>query len=401
MTHFIRLLTYPKLTRKILAILLGAALALVSVFPSKANADMSSVNPICSNASVFSNIMTQICWDCFLDSVKLFGVGKRPDGASDKLNFPGCACLDALGVPEFGTPMGFWSPQKINEVVTTPWCSPALGGIRLQDSFIGLGTNGGNSVGHSRTPTAFYQYHYFSYPIMAMLGMMLLPDCTSGYVDFDLMYLSEIDPLWNNDILALLLNPEAIIYSTPAAYAWCAADCISTTADQQKEEFYGCAGCDGHLYPLTGNINPQPDPVAGSSLITQRVLASLHRKGLATRTIGDEAMCKPEYYPTIPKSQYKFSMMFPVPESSSDAAKSIAAPFIGDPSNPDDQKANDSETLAGSSGTPMDAYKDCCHPMGMSTARWCTPAGGRTRPGKDNAYLYMIWEYRNCCVKSL
>lgn len=390
---------FPRLASRIFAVFFGALITLAALSSAPAKADISSVNPACPNASVFSNIFNQICWDCFLDSLKIFGIGSRPNGASDRLNLPACMCQDALGVPEFGWPLGFWSPQKINEVVTTPWCSPALGGIKLQDSFIGMGKN--NAGRGDETSTAFYQYHYFAYPIMAMLGMMLLPDCSSGYVDFDLMYISEIDPLWNNDLLTLLLNPEAIIFSTPATFAWCAADCVTTTLDNQKEEFYGCAGCDGNLYPFTGNINPQPDPVAGTSLITQRVLASLHRKGLARRTIGDEAMCKPEFHPTIPRSQYKFSMMAPVPQASSSASKTIAAPFIGDPDNPDDVDANDPDTLAGQAGDGQSPFNDCCHPMGMSTARWCTPVGGRTRPGKDTAYLYMIWNYRNCCVRSL
>jgi conjugal transfer pilus assembly protein TraU len=174
-----------------------------------------------------------------------------------------------------------------------------------------------------------------------------------------------------------------------------------TTADNQLEEFYGCGGCDGNLFPLTGNVFPQPDPVAGTSLITQRVLASLHRKGLARRTIGDEAMCKPEYFPTIPRSQYKFSMLWPVPEASSDASKEIARPFIGDSSNAGDQQANDPANDAGTAGVDAEVLADCCHPMGMSTARWCTPVGGRTRPGKDTAYIYMIWNYRNCCARSI
>lgn len=374
--------------------------ALIFLIPLHAKADLTNVNPICSNANVFSNVMSQICWDCFLNSLKIFGVGSKPDGASSKLNSPVCTCSDKLGVPEFGTPLGFWSPQKINEVVTTPWCSPALGGKRLQNSLTGLGHNQAGVIGSSDGTAAFYQYHYFSYPIMTMLGMFLLPDCTDGYVDLDLLYLSEIDPMWNNDLLTLVLNPEAIIFSTPAAFGWCALDCVTTTADQQKESFYGCAGCDGSLYPLTGNVYPQPDPVAGSSLITQRVLASLHRKGLAYKTIGDDAMCDLEFYPTIPKSQYKLSMIFPVPEAATGTERAIQAPFIGDPANPEDVKLNDNGNQAGKVGDGPEPYGDCCHPMGMSTSRWCTPYGGRTRPGKDNAYVYMIYSYRNCCSRS-
>lgn len=383
-------------------LLYAFAFAIMAVFiPFKAAADLADVNPICDNANVFSNVMSQVCWDCFLDSLNMFGIGSKPNGASSKLNLPICSCSDALGIPEFGYPLGFWAPQKINEVVTTPWCSPSLGGMRLQDSLTGLGHNQSSFIGSGNSTAAFYQYHYFSYPIMAMIGMLLIPDCTDGYVDMDLLYLSEVDPLWNNDLLTLVLNPEAIIFSTPAAFAWCATDCVLTTMDDQRESFYGCAGCDGSLYPLTGNVFPQPDPVAGSSLITQRVLASLHRKGLAYKTIGDEAMCELNFYPTIPKSQYQLSMIYPVPEASSAPNRGITIPFLGDPADADDLSVNDNNTLAGKSGDTVVPFTGCCHPMGMSTSRWCTPYGGRTRPGKDNAYIYLVWGYRNCCIRSI
>ncbi len=386
--------------RLVLMLIACVLLALGSKVHAQSTSDP-GVNLACPDSDVFSSVIDSICWDCFTESIQLFGVGSKPDGASADLDLPMCTCIDALGVPEFGWPLGFWAPQRVNEVVTTPWCSPALGGIRLQDSFTGAGQNQGAVSGEAEVPSAFYQYHYFSYPIMAMLSMMLLPDCSDGYVDFDLMYISEIDPMWNDDILSLLLNPEAVIFSTPLAYAWCAADCVMTTADSQMEEFYGCAGCDGSLYPFTGNVFPQTDPVAGSSLITQRVLASLHRKGLAEKTIGDAAMCKPEYFPTIPRSQYRFSMLWPVPEASNNASGTLTIPFIGDSNDAGDIAANDPSNNAGMAGGPATPYGECCHPMGMSTARWCTPAGGRTRPGKDNAYLYLIWKYRNCCVRSL
>jgi conjugal transfer pilus assembly protein TraU len=105
-------------------------------------------------------------------------------------------------------------------------------------------------------------------------------------------------------------------------------------------------------------------------------------------------MCEPSYFPTIPRSQYKFSMIYPVPEAGSADTLSWATS-----QNEGDQSIDFKEGLAGTSGLDSDAFKDCCHPMGMSTARWCTPYGGRTRPGKDNAYLYMIWNYRDCCVR--
>lgn len=374
-----------------------AIYAYLLIFAVNANAN-DDINPVCKDAEIFSNIFTNVCWDCFLDNLNMFGVGNGPDGS--RSGGPICSCVDRLGIPEFGYPLGFWAPTKINEVVTTPWCSPTLGGIRLQDDLAGLGHNSSMGDGEFDQSSAFYQYHYFSYPLMTMIGMLTLPSCTDGFVDMDLMYISEVDPLWNNDLLALVLNPEAIIFGNPAALAWCSIDCAMTTADDQQEEFYGCAGCDGLLYPLTGNVYPQPDPVAGSSLITQRVLARLHRMGMAQKTIGDGAMCTPEYFPMIPRSQYKLSMLYPVPEASSDSSKALETPYIGDADNAQDVKANVDSNNAGVAGGAAEVYQDCCHPMGMSTARWCTPVGGRTRPGKDNAYVYLIWNYRDCCVRS-
>lgn len=368
------------------------------------------VNPTCNNANIFTNVFTQVCWDCFLDGFNLFGVAQSnvPDGARTSI-VPFCFCTDNLGVPEAGFPTSYWAPAKLNEVVSTPWCSPSLGGIKLQDTLSGLGSFD-YGEGEDGAKKGFYQYHYFSYPLMAMLDMLVLPGCTDGYIDFDLMYISEIDPLWNNDLLALVLNPEAIIFANPAAKAWCSIDCALTTADNQKEAFYGCAGCDGSLYPLTGNVYPNIDPVASSSLITQRTLAGLHRKGLARKTIGDDAMCEPEFYPTIPRSQYKFSMIYPVPEAESGGSAISKSDLTGIDgvenadnegyaSDDDLQKAADKDNLAGKGGVDTDRFGSCCHPMGMSTYRWCTAAGGRMPPGKSNAFVYMIWNYRDCCVR--
>lgn len=369
---------------KILSPLMAVLVLIMMNLSPTAKAE--GINPMCKDANVLTNVFTQVCWDCFIDSINLMGMntGDTPAGAADVGPF--CMCTDNLGVPSAGIPKAHWQPSRLNEVVTTPWCSPSLGGIKLQDTLTGLGY----SNTQEEDPTAFYQYHYFSYPLMTMLNMLVMPSCGDGYMDFDLLYLSEVDPLWNDDLMSLMLNPEAIIFGNPAAIAWCITDCVMTTANRQQEEFYGCAGCDGLLYPLTGNINPQPDPVAGTSLITQRVLASLHRKGLAKKTIGNDAMCKPKYFPTIPRSQYRFSMLYPVPEASSEPVP-ITAPTEGELTSTD-------ATSSGSSGGTQEIFEQCCHPMGMSTSRWCTPVGGRTRPGMDTAYVYLIWNYRDCCV---
>ena len=48
-----------------------------------------------------------------------------------------------------------------------------------------------------------------------------------GKGSFDLAYLTEVDPLWNDDELTLILNPDAVLFANPVAIAACAADCVA------------------------------------------------------------------------------------------------------------------------------------------------------------------------------
>lgn len=363
---------------KFLLLLVGVLFSFLST-TSVVNA--SSVDgSTCDDANVFTKIFDQVCWTCFIDGFDIGGLNSnRPDGSSGQVP---CFCPDDLGIPEVGIKTSYWEPSRINEVVVRPWSSPALGCVQLQNSSYGQGYI--DTKDSSKT-SAFMQYHYFSYPLMAMLELLLLPDCNpDGLIDFDLMYLSEIDPLWNNDLLSILLNPEAVLFGSPPAMAWCSSDCITSTADMQKESFYGCAGCDGTLYPFTGNVAPAADPVAASSLITQRTLAQLHRKGLAVRSMGNKAMCGERVYaPMIPKSQYRLSMLHPVAEANSFAPTAV----------------NPGEDEAGKAGDTIERYGKCCHPLGMSTMRWATAAGGRLIPGKDKSFVYLVWRYQDCCIR--
>lgn len=348
----------------------------------------------CPNGNVFTKLITDVCWDCMLPiNVGGIPLGQdRPDGASEKVGL--CNCPDDLGIPEFGYPLPMWMPSRVSEVVTTPWCSPALGGIKLQDD-VTAGMGGVSMGEEGRTTNSFQQYHWFASPFAEMLEMFFIPECNvDGLTDFDLMYLSEIDPMHSNDLLSLLLFVEAIAFATPATSLWCAADCAMITAGIVKEDTFGCAGCDGSLYPITGNSNaPDGTLIRSSSLITQRVIAGLHRKNLATKTIGDEAMCGRVYWPTTPRSQYKMSMIYPKAEA--------------DPSPTEtyfqlDGEGNVLKEPDGSpkpSGTYEHSGKGCCHPLGESTMKWAVPRGGMTEVSNDD-YIYLIYRYKDCCVRS-
>jgi conjugal transfer pilus assembly protein TraU len=98
--------------------------------------------------------------------------------------------------------------------------------------------------------------------------------------------------------------------------------------------------------------------VKETSLWATRSLAALHRRGLARRTMGNDALCGAPIAPFMPKTQYKFSMFFPVPE-----------------------------TTRG-------------HAIGESTLRWGISKHGteRTIPAVGEDHLYILWRWNDCCA---
>ncbi|GGP74126.1 hypothetical protein GCM10009347_42880 [Shewanella algicola] len=116
---------------------LSVVAALAFLLSASAIAD-TEVDNICKDAQLWTKIVDQVCWSCFTEGFSLMGVGNKPDGASD--NNPFCLCNDNLGVPFAGTKLSYFAPTRIIETVRLPWCSPTLGGITLQDDYIGMGT---------------------------------------------------------------------------------------------------------------------------------------------------------------------------------------------------------------------------------------------------------------------
>ena len=333
----------------------------------------------CENSHALENIMTTVCWSC-VTPMRIMGVGgEPPSGAAP--NKPACYCMDKNNVPALGWQLGYFQPARVEEVVRVPYCSPFLGGVKLQDTTFDMGIEQ-SSPNRGSMDIGFMDSHFFAYPLMQMLNLLLIPDCAGdSYVDLDLLSVTEIDPMWSSDLLSFLLNPESVVFANPLTLAWCAADCVVTTAGHASEVNYFCAGCDGMLYPFTGNVAGAGDPVRSSSLILQRQLASLHRKGLALKTMGEDQMCGATYSWFIPKSQYKVSMLYPVPEATNTLIPTTKSNPTPDPDSP----------------TSYVLASNCCHRLGESVHTWSTLKGGRTRPGKEN-YVYLIWRYVDCCV---
>ena len=331
--------------------LLAAILALfgsVALLPGRAEAVG------CSGK--FVNPVTDVCWSC-LFPLSVGGLKIWPSGRPDTNNpaSPICACADPL--PRIGISVGFWEPVRLADVTMKPWCFVNLGGKKIAPGFdIGQGMLAGPSqVGGKSQNTAKWHVHWYVYPLLYWMEILTDFLCFEQ-ASFDIAYMTEIDPLWQDDSLTALINPEAVVFANPLAVAACAGDCVTSTVNLPFDSLFWCAGCQGTMYPLNGNIPSHIGHVQSSRLALSRFAYKMHRMGLAWGTMGSKGLCKKYLMPIMRKQQYRFQM------------------------------TNPTTTVSG---------RYACSPIGASTM---PPDAGRAYPAAGEDMGYLVWRKRNCCV---
>jgi len=336
--------------------------ALLAMGAGVLKADTLPVNEVtCPNSGFFSGTaISNVCWSCFfpirIAGVPLGGTNFPSDAAA-----PFCVCPGRTGWPSPGITMGMWQPTHMIEVVRQPWCSPVLGKPIIQSSAVDALSQQTRWGGFKHTTSsvdgqssAFYNFHWWFYPVNIIINAIVGSVCTgqTGY-DVDIAYVSEIDPTWLSDELAFYTQPEAILFSNPIAIAACTADAAASTAFKPIRLMYWCAGSWGHAYPFTGNTGSADSPPRMTSLLAFRALAALHRRTLAKRTYGNDAVCHARIAPMIQKQQYRLQTFYPIPET------------MGN------------------------------HWMGASTMRW---GEWRNIPVKGEDYVWLQWTWKDCCI---
>ncbi len=305
----------------------------------------------------FANPITDICWSCAMPmsigSARVMTMGQEDIGSPS-----GAFCSCPGGSPTVGIEIGFWEPARMVEVTRTPFCLVSLGGINMDPGLAApRGTQDSKPATGVSTRGSFYQVHYYINPTLYWLEVLLKFPCLEKG-SLDLAYMTEMDPLWNDDELTAIINPEVILFANPLAIAACGADCITATAGFPIKEMFWCAGCQGTMYPLNGHVAAHYGGVQASSLLMQRTMAKMHRQNLAWRYHGSDAKCGPKLAPVMDKTGYKTQMLYPVPNTDKVEGK-------------------------------------CCRPLGRSTQLW---EAGREYPIKGEDFSYMIFRKRNCCA---
>lgn len=298
------------------------------------------------------NPITDVCWDC-LFPITVSGVNVTPkhkDFGKSKQRI--CICP---GVPpKAGIPLSFWEPLRLVDVTRHPYRLVGLGGISIgKESVRNRGSVG--IIGDGPGQSSFYHVHVYHFPLLSLLGMLTGFSCLDQD-EVDVPYLSELDPMWGDDQLAIILNPEAALFSSPLAQTACIADCVTSSIDRPNDELFWCAGCHGSLYPFTGTVPHHCNSLQASSLLLYRALAKMHRMRLIKGFESDD-FCEPRFMPLIKKSLYKTQLV-----------------------------------------RPISLTKGACPSLGKSDLLW-----GRKQPipTEDEELCYLVWTKRQCCLDAV
>lgn len=262
----------------------------------------------------FLNPMTDVCWDCiFPISVGALEINlgaSRPDTPNQA--FPLCLCPGFP--PRIGLSIGLWEPARLVDVANETGCFVNLG-FDIDFGLFAAGKTTVSGVGALDSGSKWHT-HYYYYPLLSFIGTGIDALCLETTA-FDVAWMSEIDPLWMDAELSLLLNPETLLFANPVAQAACAADCVQASSGSLgNDALFWCDGCSGSLYPVTGDANNHVGGVQASAVVSAKVLSRMHRLGLARRTMSSSAACTTSAAPIVPKSQYRRQITRPVAATS-------------------------------------------------------------------------------------
>ncbi|HDT1144100.1 TPA: conjugal transfer pilus assembly protein TraU [Klebsiella pneumoniae] len=315
-----------------------------------ATAGARTADPTCDGRWV--NPITDICWKCMfpmsIGSVQV-ARGDLPDTPNPSSPIQFCPAPPPI-FERPGLAIGFWEPFAMTDVTRAPGCMVNMGGFTIPIPFAGTGAGTKTANDH---PGTFYNVHWYKYPLVSWLNIITSVACMQGG-EYDIAYMSELDPMWKDDQLALFTNPEALVFANPVAQMACAADAVAAEAGKPLDPLFWCAGGHGSMYPFTGNLVNESSGLNSAALLSERMNFKLHRQGMIFDSVGeDRAVCYEYPSAIIPKSRYRYQMVNTIPDANQ------------------------------------------CHPLGRSVMRWQT---GKEMPNSKKNYGYLIWKKRNCVV---
>jgi len=255
------------------------------------------------------NPVADICWSCIFPvqfGGRLTLGNMQGNTPPEDRSPPVCACLSG-GSVTIGVTVSFYEPARMIETVQDAYCFPSLGTQMANPQPGFLNGSKSDSAVHDGSKI-FQQAHYYILPIFQLMNLFADFPCLEDE-DFDLAYMTEVDPTWSNDVLAFLLNPEALLFANPVSQLSCIPDSTAANAGYPLDPLFWCMGSWGGSYPLTGSIEGRDDTTANAGLAA-RMLFKLGREMLLFDTGSDP--CGSRLTPIWKKSLYRLQIARPV-----------------------------------------------------------------------------------------
>lgn len=252
------------------------------------------------------NPITDISWRCMFP-LTVAGITLVPGEGGDRgdIGNPICTCKTESGIPFFGLKTQFWEPSRMIDTVSEPYkmmiLGTSLGGSSKAKLSGSLKT--GNGTGR-----AFQQMHYYIFPVWNMLDMFYDIPCLESK-GFDIPIMTELVPSWNNDTLAMIMNPEAILFGNPVSAIACAADSNAALVGKPVDYLFWCMGSWGNSYPLAGSIT-STDYLEANAGLAARGIYFAARTSLLWEDTNDG--CYTQIAPIWSKSRYRLQLAKPV-----------------------------------------------------------------------------------------
>lgn len=292
------------------------------------------------------NPISDISWQCIFP-IRIGGlsIGPNNDTPDPGASTPNVICSCGSGPSlRVGLGISLWEPARIIDTVSDPYCMMPLG-TKLMSTGGKLGGAYSREQGRSK---AFQQMHYYLFPAWNILGFFYDIPCIAER-EFDVAMMTEIVPTWNNEILALLINPEAILFANPVSNLACSADSMGALSGKPVNALFWCMGSWGNAYPLAGSIT-STDYVAANAGLAARGIYMMGRLGLLKESSSDGCYTGPA--PIWSKDRYKLQLMKPVRDSG-------------------------------------------CRPIGQTGLLW---SQFKHPPASGDNFSWMIFRRLNCCV---
>jgi len=254
----------------------------------------------CPDANMLK-LIGKVKWDCLLPA--------SIEGT--------CFCMRLISgvpVPVPGIMVSFWDPAYLIEVVRKEYCFPSFAGTTFVNTLIGKngirsGSDGTCAKGSKNSRSSFH-IHFMRYPLLLLLGLLEDATCldvsAGNYIDS--LYISEVDPTWNNNQLSVFLNPENLLFGNPLAQLACIPDSIASTLGHPIDILFWCAGAWGNVYPLSNEI-PEADNVVAAAFAAFKIFAKMTRIGLLK--YWDFTGCFRVQKAIWKKSNFKLQLLYP------------------------------------------------------------------------------------------